>query len=202
MQPVSMTHFIDFVLTVGSGRIAIARDVWQGKEVDDFYKPMRQGMIDMHQSPDVYGGVLDAILAAKHVLDDRQRRVFPKVVSGYKKWLRGAGEVQWFEPPLREYPLGPLSVRVVGDLGLLIKGKPHTIKLYFRGDPLTPSRALVTTELMSMAFAATWPGMAFSVLDVRRAKLWTHRPKPGVQAWLRGEAACLSTLVRETSTSH
>jgi hypothetical protein len=100
----------------------------------------------------------------------------------------------WFEPPMRDYPLGPISVRVNPEIGLLIDGRPHAIKLYFRGDPLSPQRIVVVNQLLANALSTTWPGTVFSVLDVRRARLYPYRPKSEVGLLLKAEAASLSTL--------
>lgn len=190
MVSVSTQEFVDFVLTSGTGRITQVKQMKAGVHVADFYRPVREAIADMHRSG-LAENVLDDLLSS--LVDPRERRIFPKAVNGYKKFLR-SGKIVWFEPPMRDYPLGPISVRVAPEVGLLIDGRPHAIKLYFRGDPLSPQRIVVTNRLLSSALSATWPGTVFAMLDVRRARLYPYRPKSEVGLLLNAEAQCLASL--------
>jgi hypothetical protein len=193
MTSVPMSEFVDFVLTSGTGKLTAVRYVKQHlyDRGADFYKPLRESIVDAHEKGlDVPAALADYLTT---VVDPRERRIFPKVVKGYGKFLRGQ-KMTWFEPPMRDYPVGPLSVRVNPEVGLLIGGKPHAIKLYFRGDPLAPQRAMVVNELLHGAFSATWPGTVCAVLDVRRARLYPYRPKSEMGALLRAEAASFASL--------
>lgn len=192
MESISLSYFVDFVLTSGTGRLTSVKQLKEGRDerFSDFYRPAREAIVDMHQKG-LDTAALDDLLTS--LVDPREKRIFPKVVSGYKKFLR-QGRMTWFEPPMRDYPLGPLSVRVNPELGLLIDGRPHAIKLYFRGDPLSPQRTLFVNQLLANAMATTWPGTVFAVLDVRRAKLYPYRPKSEVGLLLSAEATSLSQL--------
>ena len=190
MVSVSTQELVDFVLTSGTGRITQVKQMKVGVHVTDFYRPVREAIADMHRSG-LAESVLDDMLSS--LMDPRERRIFPKVVNGYKKFLR-SGKATWFEPPMRDYSLGPVSVSVVPEIGLLIDGRPHVIKLYFRGDPLSPQRILVTNQLLTNALSTTWPGTVFATLDVRRARLYPYRPKSEVGLLLKAEAQCLASL--------
>jgi hypothetical protein len=192
MESISLSYFVDFVLTSGTGKLTSVKQLKQGRDerFSDFYRPVREAIVDMHEKG-LDTVVLDDLL--RSLVDPRERRIFPKVVAGYRKFLR-QGKMTWFEPPMRDYPLGALSVRVNPEIGLLIDGRPHAIKLYFRGDPLSPQRIMVVNQLLANALSATWPGTVFSVLDVRRAKLYPYRPKSEVGLLLKAEAASLSSL--------
>jgi hypothetical protein len=194
MESISLTYFVDFMLTSGSSRIARAHLIKQGPDerYSDFYKPVREAIVDMHRKG-LDTRVLADLLAS--LQDAREKRIFPKVVIGYNKFLRHHRKVTWFEPPRGEHSLGELSVRVNPELGLLLDGQPHAIKAYFRGEPLTSQRAVLINELQSRALAPTWPGMVFAVLDVRRAKLFPRDPRPGVNRLLQAEAASLASLL-------
>jgi hypothetical protein len=192
MESISLSYFVDFVLTSGTGRLTSVRQLKRGKDerFSDFYRPVREAIVDMHEKG-LDTAVLDDLLTS--LVDPREKRIFPKITNGYKKFLR-QGRMTWFEPPMRDYPLGPLSVRVNPELGLLIDGRPHAIKLYFRGDPLSAQRTLMVNQLLANAMSTTWPGTVFAVLDVRRAKLYPYRPKSEVGLLLSAEAASLSSL--------
>jgi hypothetical protein len=188
-----MAQFIDYVLTSGTGKLTAVKQIKAGHDerFSDFYRPVREAIAEMHRA-DLDTVVLDDLLAS--LVDPRERRIFPKVVTGYKKFLRSAAKVAWFEPPMRDYPLGPLAVRVAPEIGLLINGQPHAIKLYFRGDPLDPQRIVVTNQLLVDALQVTWPVVVFAVLDVRRARLFRAKPKPEVGALLNAESLSFASL--------
>lgn len=202
MESISLTYFVDFMMASGTGRITSARHIQRGPDerYSDFYKPVREAIVDMHRK-----GLDTRVLAdlLGSLTDPREARIFPKTVVGYGKFLRKQAKVTWFEPPLTELSLGSMSVRVNPELGLLLGGEPHAIKLYFRGEPLSPQRALFVNEIMATALAPTWPKMVFAVLDVRRAKLFPlesltqsgGRSRADVSRLVRAEAASLESLL-------
>lgn len=194
-SPVPMEFFVDFALTSGLSRVAAVQRYLAGAEsFRDFYQPVREAVVDMHQRG-LPATVLDDLLESLVV--PREQRIFPKVVAGYKRFLR-CREVAWFEPPMRDYPVGAIDVRVRPDLGLLVDGRPHVVALHFRGDPLSKDRELLTTQLMAEAFGAAWPGTTVAVLDVRRGHLHPHRFNEGATHLLRSEAAALAAIRART----
>lgn len=194
MESISLTYFVDFMMASGTGRITSARTIQKGPDerYSDFYRPVREAIVDMHRKG-LDTRVLADLLAS--LTDPREQRIFPKVVVGYGKFLRKQSRVTWFEPPQTELSFGSMSVRVNPELGLLLGGEPHAIKLYFRGEPLSPLRASFANEIMADALAETWPKMVFSVLDVRRARLFPFERRAGVSRLVRAEAASLASLL-------
>ena len=186
---ITMNALVDFALSCGTGRVIAARNAQDTPPI--FYAPVLATIAHMHQNG-LDAAVLDDLLTS--LVDPREKRIFPKVVTSYKKFLR-SGRMTWFEPPLRDWPLGPLTVRVAPDLGLLIDGRPHAIKLHFGGAPIEPQRAMFFNHLLGAALGPTWPGAVFAVLDVRRAQLIAYRPKRELKVLLRAEAGCLSALI-------
>lgn len=188
---IPMTGFLDFVLSAGLSRLTTINMAGKYETMVDFYRPVREAIVEMHQAG-LDTVVLDDLLAS--LIDPRERLIFPKVVNGYKKFLR-QGKVTWFEPPMRDYPLGPIRVRVAPEVGLLVDGKPHVIALSFRGlTAMDPQRIGLTTTLLADALGTTWPGTTFAVLDVRAAKLHTHTPRTEHGLLLRAEASCFAHL--------
>ena len=194
MESISLTYFVDFMMSSGTGRITSARNIQRGPDerYSDFYKPAREAIVDMHKNGLDTRALVDFLGTLQ---DPREQKLFPKVMVGYSKFLRRQSKVTWFEPPLAELPLGAMSVRVNPELGLLLNGEPHAIKLYFRGEPLSPLRASFANEIMADALAETWPKMVFSVLDVRRARLFPFERRAGVSRLVRAEAASLASLL-------
>lgn len=193
MDKISLTYFVDFVLKAGTPKLAGVRE-WKERKDDlsfDFYRQIRESIVDMHRSgkPD---SVLDDFLAAQR--DERRRRVYPSIVEGYRRFLSSA-KMTWFDPPVGSCKLGDVEVNINPDLGLVIDGKPHLIKIYFRGEPLSAKRTSVVLNLLAGGLADTNPGKVLALLDVRNAKLHTFKaPNPRLGVLLRGEAAAFSTI--------
>lgn len=193
MTTVPLNVFVDFMLTAGVNRLTMARELAVGnsEHFAEFYGPVRDVIVNMHEHG--YGAdILDAFIMSRS--DPRERRVFPKVVAGYQKFLKSA-KMTWFVPPLREWPLAPLSIRIAPELGLLIDGRPHAIKLYFRGDPPESSRISLTAAALFCALSPTWPGTVFALLDVRRARLYAPPHDRDAFCLLHAEATALGSLL-------
>ncbi|AKT36143.1 hypothetical protein [Chondromyces crocatus] len=193
MDKISLTYFVDFVLKAGTPKLAGVRE-WKERKDDlsfDFYRQIREAIVDMHRGgkPDT---VLDEFLSAQR--DERRRRVYPSIVEGYRKFQSSA-KMTWFEPPVGSCKLGDVEININPDLGLVIDGKPHLIKVYFRGEPLSAKRTTVVLNLLAGGLAESNPGKVLALLDVRNAKLHTFKaPNPRLGVLLRGEAAAFSTI--------
>jgi hypothetical protein len=79
--------------------------------------------------------------------------------------------MKWFDPPRTSYRMGSHDVDINPELGLAIDETPHIIKMYFRGEPLTPRRTSVMLSLLAGRLGRICPGHVFGVLDVRHGKL-------------------------------
>jgi len=193
MEKISLTYFVDFVLKAGTPKLTGVREFKERKDdlSFDFYRQIREAIVDMHRNnkPDA---VLDEFLAAQR--DERRRRVYPSIVAGYRKFL-ASGKITWFEPPVGTHRLGDLDININPDLGLVIDGKPHLIKIYFRGEPLSAKRTSVVLNLLAGGLAESNQGKVLALLDVRNAKLHTFKAlNPRLGVLLRGEAASFSTI--------
>jgi hypothetical protein len=193
MNKISLTYFVDFVLKAGTPKLAGVREFKERKDElsFDFYRQVRDAMVDMHRSnqPDA---VLDDFLVAQH--DERRRRIYPSIVAGYRRFLSSA-KMAWFDPPIGSFQLGDVAVNINPDLGLVIDGKPHLIKIYFRGEPLSSKRTSVVLNLLAGGLGDSCPGKTLALLDVRNAKLHTFKAlNPRIGVLLRGEAASFSTI--------
>lgn len=165
--------FVDFCLSAGTARVTLVKRVKVGRRTDPC-RSLRNA---------IAGGADLTEFAKAH----------PKIVGGYQRFVRDVGG-RWFEPPFRAYPLGPITVNVGIDLGLFVNGAPHALAWHVAGEPPSMQRVMLAVELLHHAFAATWPGVTFAMLDVRRSRLYHHAPKHEVAALLRAEAACFASL--------
>jgi hypothetical protein len=167
MDRVSLTSFVDFMLDAGTADVSALLKERRGDMCADYYVPLRDAIVDMHRR----GGdprALDAAVSREE--NEKKRRIFARVVEGYRRFL-GTGRMKWFEPPRTSYRMGSHDVDVNPELGLAIDETPHVIKMYLRGEPLTPRRTSVMLSVISGRLGRLCPGHVFAVLDVRQGKL-------------------------------
>ncbi len=167
MDRISLTGFVDFVLEAGAGGEGDPLKERKGDASPDYYHPLRDAIVEMHRE-DLLPMVLEAVISREP--SEKKRRVFARVIDGYRRFL-GTGAMKWFDPPRTRYRMGAHEVDVNPELGLAIDETPHVIKMYFRGEPLTPRRTSVMLSLLAGRLGRICPGHVFGVLDVRHGKL-------------------------------
>jgi hypothetical protein len=194
MERVSLTHFVDFTLKIGAPRLTLVKDFKEHRydHLTDFYKPLRESIVDMHEKkrPDAS---LDDLMGT--LTDERKRRIFPGLVTGYRKFLHAQKPV-WFTPPTSVLAMGDSEININPELGFEINGTPHLLKMYFRGEALARRRVQITLSLIMQALAASRPGTVFGMLDVKNARLHTLKaaPNPKLNLLMRGEMASFATI--------
>jgi len=199
---VSISHFVDFCLANGRERVRLVQEIRRGQDNRfDLYAPLRRALVDHHAQ--VPTSVPLAGFAESRT-DPYERKHFGPVVNGHMRFLKRQGEMQWFEPAMRDFPLGPSPfgptvVRVDPELGLMIGGRPHMLKLYLRQGALERLRTELLTTLMQMSMQTVWPGVVFAVLDARRGRFHPYKMAPIATtkdhiALLHAEAAAFGSL--------
>ncbi len=193
MERVSLSYFVDFVLKVGTPKLSGVKEFKEHRydHLTDFYKPLREAIVDMHEKGKPDRALDDFLLTLS---DERKRRIFPGLVEGYRKWRQPS--MKWFTPPQTTANVGDLEININPELGFEIDGKPHIIKTYFRGEPLAQKRVSIVLGLISSAIGPVRPGTVFAMLDVKNSRLSTLKsaPSPRLGLLLRGEAASFSTI--------
>ncbi len=185
MDRVSLTSFVDFVLEAGTADVAELLKERRGDMCNDYYSPLRDAIVEMHRRGED-SRVLEAAVTREE--NDKKRRIFARVVDGYRRFL-ATGNMKWFDPPRTSYRMGAHDVDVNPELGLAIDETPHVIKMYFRGEPLTPRRTSVTLSMLAGRLGRVCPGHVFAVLDVRHGKLHAlSTPEQRFGVMLRGGA--------------
>lgn len=169
MDRVSITSFVDLLLETGPDGDA-AKDR-KGDPLPEFYQLVRDAIVNMHRR-DLPDTVLDQVLDLEP--NPKRERVLERVINGYRRFL-ATGSMKWFEPPRSSYALGANEIDINPELGLAIDETPYVIKMYLRGEPLTPKRVQATLGLLAGRLGRSCPGHVFGLLEVRHGKLHALR---------------------------
>jgi hypothetical protein len=171
MDRTSITTFVDLLLETGPDGDTSAVKDRKADPLPEFYQLIRDAIVDMHRRnlPD---SVLDNVL--DHEANPKRERVLERVINGYRRFL-GTGSMKWFEPPRANYVFGANEIDINPELGLAIDETPYVIKMYLRGEPLTPRRVQVTLGLLAGKLGRSCPGHVFGLLEVRHGKLHALR---------------------------
>ena len=190
-KPVSLTTFVDFVSKAGTPKATVMRKWKESGEYDvvtDFYKRVREAIVEYHKN----GMPIDTAFPG---CDKKKLPHFDSIVAGHKKWVRRK-DLKWFAPSMEVWQCGQMSVSINPELGLIVGGVPHLIKLYFKGEKLAKSRVNIITQLMTTALASVArKHCVMAVLDVRKARLFAGQGNdPRLEDQLRAEAAYWNAL--------
>jgi len=195
MLLISLTDLVDIVSKSGTPKATKVAEVKTRPDympAFDFYKPLREAIIDTHQLMKGKKAILEFYSS---LADQKKRTNYPPAIDGYRKWW-GKKDLLWFEPPKASYASNGIEVAVNPELGLRINGTPHVIKLYFKAEPLSKLRVDLITVLMETVLRPKCKnGEKMAVLDVRNAKLFLlSAPLAPTKAVVDAELAYISAL--------
>lgn len=193
MPDLSLTDLVDVISASGTPKYTKVKQIKERppySPATDFYKAFRDFVLENHTSTGNKNN-LDILLPS--LTDDKKKTNYPPLVAGYKKWW-GSKKLVWFNPSSGIWSAHGVDIRVNPELGLVVNGTHHLIKLYLKADPLSKLRVDIITHLMDATLSADAPaGCKMGVLDVRRSKLIIPTvPVAGLNAALDGELAYVS----------
>jgi hypothetical protein len=173
MPQISISDFTDIISKAGSPK---ATKISQVKNRDDyhpakdFYKSLRDEIVKFHEKNGERKNIQSIM---SKISDEKKRANYSQAIAGYSKWW-GTKKVNWFEPPRDHYTQGDFEVTVNPEVGLVINGVPHIIKLYFKAESLVKPRANIVTGLMEMTLRdQASPDTMIGILDIKNSKLFT-----------------------------
>ena len=195
MPSLSLTDLVDVVSRAGTPKATKVAEIKNRNAyhpATDFYKALRDGIIEVHRAgkgKKALGSLIGAITDRKKLTN------YPPAIDGYKKWW-GKKTITWFEPPRETYVHAGVEVSVNPELGLVVNGNRHVVKLYLKADPLSKLRVDLVTVLMDVGLAGKLqPGDVVALLDVRRAKLFVlSAPVGPTKAVVDAELAYVAAL--------
>ena len=173
---ISQSDLLDFTLSSGIAQQAKVREIKKRPDYDprvDYWKLLRDRIARMHRNNEPLT-VLDDLC---RLVSDKKKANYKAAVAVYKRFLRGK-TIDWFKPVRRIWQHGDLSVSINPELGMVINGTPHVIKLYFRDETLSNDKVAGIIQLMETALAPFHPDdTVYSILDVPNNKLLTLNPR-------------------------
>jgi len=166
----SLTEFADVVGRSGTAKATALKNIKANDEYSpaaDFYKQFRAHVVEGHKTGadrSHLKGLLSGLRDPKKIAN------YPGMLNGYSKWW-GKRVLTWFSPPKGVVSRHGVDVRVGPELGLVIEGTRHVIKLYTRGEALGRGSAEVILRLMETNLSLR-AGDKVAALDVKRSKLF------------------------------
>lgn len=199
MPRITVNEFADIVSAVGGtpkyNKVqSIKRQYSQTySPATDFYKPIRDQIKLLHQNS-LNSNMLESII---NKVSPKKQSNYRDIIGGYKVWLKKIGKTTWFEPTSNTWSANEIDISINPELGLKINGAPYLIKLYFKSEKLSKSKADVITFLMDQALTEVNPVQSnMCVLDVRESHLYNFNVlnPQRLLAALLGEIAYISAV--------
>jgi hypothetical protein len=195
MPEISLTDFVDFVAKNGTPRLNHVRTLKHRQAYDpaqDFWRAMRDGIIEYHRTSQTSKSWLDGITAG--LADRKKQKNYPNAISSYKKFL-GRKTITWFQTRPQRWSHGGIDIRINPELGLEINGTRHHLKLYFKATPLRKDKADMIILLMKEALNGVHFGDNLAILDIQTRKLFCNaQPDKSLLPLLQGEATALASI--------
>lgn len=193
MAKISLTEFVDIVAASGTSKATKTRDALSKKDYhpsQDFYRAVREAIVEINRDNKPLNLLHDVLANA----NDKKKKSFAEVIQGYLGW-HGKKSFKWVEPPYRLYEGSGISIRVNPEVGLVIKGVPHLIKLYFKAEELSKGKVDIIMELMRTSLTTNHKTAQVAVLDVRRKKLYTPTVEiPLIKETVEAELAYIAKI--------
>jgi hypothetical protein len=194
MIKVSLTDLVDIVSRSGTPKATRVAQVKRRPEYEpafDFYKPLRDHIVSVHIDGGDKGDIGKVM---REIVDGKKLRNYPPLIDGYVKWW-GRKTFAWLDPPRVSYEANGVEVIINPELGLEFGGARHVIKLYFKADPLSKTRADIIVHLMELSLRPICgQEERMSVLDVRNARLIAYNGAVLVKPMIDAELAYIASL--------
>lgn len=182
----SMSSFIDFALAAGTSKMTVVADHKRNRDspVTDFYRPIREAIAAIHRHKLDAHGVFENVLM--HTGDERAKRIFPSIIAGHATFLKAFSALPWIEPTTAALPAGTgLGIAINPEVGFILNGYPHHLKLYLRREPLSQRRVDFTVAAMAVALPVR-RDERLAVLDLRNGRVcYLSEKAAAAKAWGR-----------------
>jgi hypothetical protein len=192
---VTLTEFIDFLVTSGTPRITQARAVRSRRlsgysPQSDFYKSFR----DCVRSERFRSNQAEALKLLVESTGATRKSSFQELSHGIMKFLKKKS-IDWLPPPRAEWSYENLSVTINPEWRVILDGQCHIIKLIFKEGNISRQRAEIVNYLMEQTLEPKIGPAIFGVLNVRKGTFLSSKSKSSlINTLLECEAATFTKL--------
>jgi hypothetical protein len=194
---ITLSDFLGFTTSTGTGKITRVREIIERGDYHpshDFWKPLREGIIEFHATGGTDKKGLDNILSK---VNSKKHDLYKDAIRAYKRFV-GKTAYSLIEAPSGLWIAGELAVRVNPEMILTDGKSKHLLKLYFKRDSLSKSRAALTLELVNTELGGIIDkSTQIGLVDVPRSKLLDYIPTPELRPLLVGEASTFCSIYKE-----
>jgi hypothetical protein len=195
MITISLTDFVDFVVTAGEPKLTKVRQIKERKEYKhrfDHWREMREAIVSYHADGANDKKFFDAFVST--VVDEKRQKTYPLVAKNYQSFL-GRKTIVSEATERTTWTYKDLNVIVNPELKLTIDGTCYLTKLYFKERKLTKRSVDIILVLMHHAIPTIKGKYTYALHDVKHNKLYTNEaPKDSLLPLLYGEATSFITI--------
>ena len=193
---ISLSTFVDFVMSPGTAKVARARTAkaQYSKDYDpfaDYWRGLRRAIEVSHRSGLPTNDLDNVVMSQRN---QGKRIAYDRLVRRYRQWI-GDRRIEWVGVQAQNWRYGGLEVRVNPELGVRIDRTEHVIKLYFKAEPLSQRKVDAILHLLATTVATQSGAAVAGILDVPRGRLMSYRrPVADMEILLKGEATALRQI--------
>ena len=173
---IGLTQFIEFSTKGSSAKLNAVRKIKYQDDyhpAKDYWKQLRDGIIKFHEENldlEFFDYLLEGI-------DEKKKKNYKHSISQYLSFIKKRN-IEWFSPGKSAWFTDDFSVRSSPELGLIIDGEPHLVKLYFKGKSekidIRNIKSTLTLLSSSTYDKSHQPSVNKSVLNLQNKKLYIN----------------------------
>ncbi|MDN4166058.1 hypothetical protein QWY31_11130 [Cytophagales bacterium LB-30] len=175
-KKIPMSVFINFLSSRGlDRRKCVQASLFEPySPLKDFYKPLREKMIDVFRRDGDISEYEDFLRNLSH---DLKREHYRPLISSIRQLYKKYKRIEWFVPRSAIWSYDKLQVTVNPELGLILDGRFFLVKLYFKNKKLEKSEQESILAIMEDAFSSEDLGAECVIWDLPRNKIIKSKGK-------------------------
>jgi hypothetical protein len=161
---------------------------------EDYYLQLRQKLKSVfrnHSSIEELNGLLKKI-------NPRKFNNYETLIDQIQNFMQGK-TYAWLNPPRYKIDYSGLELTVNPEIGLSMNGNNYFIKMYFKQETMSKTKAQIMQRIMQDAFKKDFPNAHFAIWDIRNNAFYSQKADEEVNCPynLKQEALLWLKLVSE-----
>ncbi len=197
---ISLTEFINFINSSAMSKVSIVSRAKERREEEkgkpyDYWEGLKLGIKDVIKK----GGIEEDFWEIVENVREELQPNYSVMIKGFLKFWKPK-KMTWIKTTKKIVNLGGTHMILNPELGIRIGGEDHLIKLYLKANEILDKRHadLILALMESELRPKVRPEVSFSILDVRRGKLFSYvNEDPRILSLLKTEGESFSKLWRE-----